>query len=206
MRWVVVGLMIAAAGCSRPAVEAAPAGENTLQSALAAGLVHAEFRGLGGSTGDTIQVTVSKTPQAGPGDLVLAVPPGSVLRSADGPVQNMVVSAVRGRMVDSTHFRPESRIIVSSTAPVVYLLAAYCAEFHKDNPAAGAEFRIEAPDPMLACIAREGQGLPLAALQSAVWLHTDRLSYEEMKARFPIGPSDWRAGQQVVERCRVTLR
>lgn len=173
----------------------------TLAGAIAAGKVTAVFRGLGGSSGDAVQVTVARTPKAGAGRLVLVVPPGVQLRSSTPSVQDMVIASVRGRMVSETRFAAASEIVVTGTGPVTYLLEAYCSEFEKDNPSDSTTFTLQMPNAALACILREGRGLSMEALQAAVWIQTDRVTYARLSGKFPVSQMDWGKAQSVVAQC-----
>jgi hypothetical protein len=177
-------------------------GSVTLQNATARGLVEYTFAGTGASSGDSIHLTVRKTTKAAGRVLYVTVPPGSVLRSADAGSQSMVVSAVHGLDLGGGRIRPMSQIYLGGRTPVTVILLAFCAEFEKENPSPGAAFTLEEPNPMLACIARQGRDLSIHAQQAAVWIQTDSISYEHMRQKFQVGPGDWTAAQGVVEHCR----
>jgi len=177
-------------------------GPVTLQSAARRGLVEYTFAGTGASSGDSVRLTVGKTPQASGRSLTLTVPAGSMLRSADAGSQSMVVSAVHGLDLGGGRIRPMSQIYLGGSTPVTVVLLAFCAEFEKENPSPGAAFTLEEPNPMLACIARQGRDLSIQAQQAAVWIQTDSITYEHMRQKFQVGPGDWTAAQGVVEHCR----
>ena len=128
----------------------------TLQSAVAAGKVEAEFFGTGASSGDSVKLKVKKGPRAVRGPLKITVPPGSILRSSSGSAQSMVISGVEGidKGIDmgGRVFRPTSRIVLNGSSTVTYVLKAFCAEFEKENPSSFTTFSLERPSPVLACI------------------------------------------------------
>ena len=175
---------------------------HTLAAAIAAGLVTAVFRGTGGSSGDVITLAVAKTAKAGPGRLELSIPPGTQLLSTNKTAQAMVIAAVRGRMVSERSYAPASQIVVASLTPMTYVVEAYCAEFEKDNPSEATTFQLGSLDPTLACIVQAAGHLSTEATQAAVWMHTDRATYEHITAKFSVSRSDWMAAQAVVQRCQ----
>jgi hypothetical protein len=171
----------------------------TLHEAIRDGLVSAVFSGTGGSSGDVVQVRVTR--RRGSGRLHLSVIPGSKLISATAGVQNMVLLGVRGRDMGGGQYRPESEIVVDGT-PVTYILSAACAEFEKENPGDSTRFALEEPgDPVLACIARLGADQPIPTFQAAVWMHTDKASYSLVSSRFEVSRVQWAAGEALLRSC-----
>ena len=199
---VAIGLALAAAPAIIAQTAAKSAAPVTLQSAARRGLVEYTFAGTGASSGDSVRLTVGKTPQAAGRSLTLTVPAGSMLRSADAGSQSMVVTAIHGVDLGGGRIQPMSQVSLRGSTPVTVLLLAFCAEFEKENPSPGATFTLEDPNPMLACIARQGRDLSIQAQQAAVWIQTDSISYEHMRQKFQVGPGDWTAAQGVVEHCR----
>jgi hypothetical protein len=172
-----------------------------LGTALASGKISASFRGTGGSSGDAVLLTVQKTATAGAAQVVLAIPAGTMLRSAAGGSQNMVVNSVRGIAVGPRTYRRVSNIVLSDNNPVTVVLSAYCAEFEKDNPTEGGSFTLDERDPALACILNNAKGLSVPSVQAAVWVHTDRITYQRMSAKFRISLQEFQAGQAVADQC-----
>jgi len=175
-----------------------------LVNAINSGKVRATFRGRGSSSGDSMIVTVAKTNRAGRGPLVLSVPAGTRLNSASASVQNMVIAGVRGRMIDSHRFQPATEIELASTAPVSFLLEAYCAEFEKDNPSSSSGFSAGGWDKTLAAVLKEAKrrGLSPAATQAAVWIVTDDISLDALQEKFSVSQAEWNQARAVVERTR----
>ena len=183
-----------------PAISRAPI--STLQDAIASGLVVADFSGNGGSSGDSVRVQVSKGSKSSPGTLEEVLPVGSVLMSRDEGAQSMMISSVRGVDLGGGKYRPESRIVLSDGEAVTYVLRAYCIQFEKENPSNSTRFSLGRPDPNLACIARRGTRLTVPAMQAAVWMQSDKITYAHMAQKFPISEEDWSAGQAVFQECQ----
>jgi hypothetical protein len=176
-----------------------PSRQGTLHEAIRNGLISAVFSGTGGSSGDVVQVRVTR--RRGSGRLRLSVIPGSKLISATADVQNMVLLGVRGRDMGGGQYIPESEIVVDGTS-VTYILSAACADFDKENPGNSTRFTLEEPgDPVLACIARLGADRPIPTFQAAVWMHTDKASYSLVSSRFEVSRAEWAAGERLLRSC-----
>ena len=180
---------------------AGPLAAEDLATAVAAGKVTVRFLGTGGSSGDAIEMVVSKTAKADPGPLTLTVARGTRLESRNASAQNMVVAGVRGRTVGGDSYEPTSEIIVSEKGSTTYVLEGYCMNFEKDNPSPRTTFSITPPDPVLAAILNEADNLSTTAKQAAVWIHTDHASYAHVNAKFSVTKADWAAAQAVVKKC-----
>jgi hypothetical protein len=175
----------------------------TLQDAIASGQVNGVFYGTGSSSGDSVTVEVSKGPKAASGPKEVSVPPGSRLDSADAGAQGMMILGIAGRVTGATTYAPADNIVVPATGTATYLLTAFCSEFHKDNPSESTRFTLRSPDPSLACIAKRSKdgGLSIDATQAAVWIYTDRLTFEAVNEKFSVSRTDWDRAQQVVRAC-----
>jgi len=174
----------------------------TLQDAIASNTVSAAFRGNGGSSGDSIIAQLAKGLNAGPEPVHALLPVGSVLVSDDPDVQNMMAVSVRGILRGENRYEPEPQIVLTDKGSDDYVLAAYCMQFEKENPSTDTRFTLKQPDPELACIAQKGTSLSVPALQAAVWMLTDGVTFDRMKQKFPITPEDWSAGEAVFLECR----
>jgi hypothetical protein len=175
----------------------------TLPAAVEAGRVRVTVSGTGSSSGDSIRLLVVKSPEADARELLLTVPPGTRLASADSGAQSMVVARVRGRETGPFTFVPTATI-VAGVHPATYILEAYCVEFEKDNPSESTSFRVQASDPELACILQKAvdDGFSVEAVQAAVWIRTDRLTFEHMVQKFPVSDLDFRRAAEVVRYCQ----
>lgn len=177
--------------------------ENTraeeLSAAIAARKVSVSFSGTGGSSGDSVMATVKLTDKSAE-SLHLTISPGTRLRSGNSSAQNMVVAGVKGEMTGSQSYRGTSTITATST-PATYVLEAYCAEFEKDNPGSSTHFSVGSVDPVLACILEGASNLSVSARQAAVWIYTDKASYNHVNQKFSVSRSDWDAAAAVVRNC-----
>lgn len=160
----------------------------TLQEAIAAGQANARFYGTGGSSGDSVKVEVSKGPKAASGPKTVTIPPGSQLESSEASAQSMMVLEVAGRVTGPGTYAPSANIVIPTTGVATYILNAFCAEFHKDNPSENTHFTLSSPDTTLACIARQSLEAhsSLEATQAAVWMYTDHLTFQEMNEKVSI--------------------
>jgi hypothetical protein len=129
-------------------------------AAVSAGKVQVSFRGNGASSGDSIEVLVTRTDKTG-GNLELTVAPGTRLQSGNRAAQIMVIAAVKGRVMGENSYSPSSVIEVGDT-PTTYVLEAYCSEFEKDNPSSATTFHLGPVDPVLACDCVQSRPDPLA--------------------------------------------
>jgi hypothetical protein len=174
----------------------------TLQDAIASGIITAEFRGTGGSSGDSVRVQMVKSPNSGLAPTAATLPAGSILVSDDENAQNMMVVGVRGIDQGDGRYQPESKIELTDSKPVTYLLAAYCTQFEKENPSFATRFTLKKPDPVLSCIAQQGPSLTVPAMQAAVWMRTENITQARMSEKFSVTAQEWAAGQIVFQRCR----
>jgi hypothetical protein len=163
--------------------------------------VDVRISGNGSSSGDSIFVRIERRGAAGPAPLVLTAPAGSILSAGSASSQSMVVARVRGRMTGERTFSPSPVMTVSGGQPAVFVLEAYCAEFHKSNPSPNDTFELTAPDPGLACVLRRSAGLSRAAVQAAVWVHTDGVGLEQMRRRFRVSPAEYEKGKAAAAVC-----
>jgi hypothetical protein len=179
----------------------------SLYEAMREGKVVADFAATGASSGDSIEMTVSRGSAVGNRPLRLSVPPGLFLRNGSGSWQSMVVSGVRGRSMGGGRYAPSSTITLTNSAPsATYVLSAYCAEFQKDNPSPSSRFIVEPPGDTMACILSSAakQGLSVQATQAAVWIYTDHVDYGTMSHKFPVSGSDWQIASAVANACNPT--
>jgi TPR repeat protein len=177
---------------------------HSIRDAELAGWVRTSYRSHeGSSSGDSIVLIVAKI--SGPDKLALSIPPGLALQSPLLSSQSMVISGLKGREIAGGKYTPEESILLTDDKPARYVIEAYCAEFHKDNPPPDkSDFRVAAtPDPELACIlngARK-EKLSIAGTQAAVWIHTDHVTFSEMNTRMGIDKEEWSKAEIVASRC-----
>jgi lipoprotein NlpI len=155
------------------------------------------IRGTGGSSGPSILIDIAKGPNAPTGPIRVRVPRGTILRNGNGAGQNMVVESVLGLflgdMNGATSYRPSSDIVLNSTTPVTYVLAAYCTQFEKDNPSPSDQFTVEQPNSRLSSILGQTGSLSVSAIQAAVWMETDHITFEHLTEKFQVSPAEWAA-------------
>jgi hypothetical protein len=192
---------------ARPAGSASTVNAERVQSirdAEDAGLVRTSYRSHeGSSSGDSVVLIVVKI--GGPNRLVLSIPSGLALKSPFPSSQSMVISGLKGREIGGGKYSPEQFVVLTDEKPVRYIVEAYCAEFHKDNPPPDRfDFQAAAtPDPVLGCILTEArkEQLSVAGTQAAVWVRTDHLTFPEMSTRMAVSKEEWSKAETVASRC-----
>jgi len=194
-------VLVLAVLCAAPITVPAQA-QQTIQEAVSSGKLIVSIEGTGGSSGDSIKLKVRKGPKAGDGPVDATVPPGTKLAANGGGFQSMVVAGISGEDAGNGLMHPASAIHLIG-AVATYILNAFCAEFEKDNPSETATFSLGPPDPMVACLAREGSSLSIEAMQAAVWMYTDNITYQHMNEKFGVTASDWAAAQTIYRTCRA---
>lgn len=175
----------------------------SLNEAVQMGVVKFKIVGMGASSGDSIQLTVSKTSKAGQESLIISLPPGMILDSKSSSEQDMVVSRLKGRMVDNVSYEPTNEINLFDDKEYTYIVEAYCTEFGKDNPSSDTQYGLTQHDLKLACILEKAheEALSVEATQAAVWIITDNVEYERLIQKFPVSPKDWNAAKTLIETC-----
>ena len=183
-------------------------GLSTLQQAIASGEVNARFYGTGSSSGESVMVDVSRGPKGARASKTVTVPPGSRLASADAGAQGMTILAVAGRATGANSYAPSTNIVVPATGVATYMLTAFCAEFHKDNPSSSTQFTLRPPDETMACIGKQSQraAAEVEATQAAVWMYTDHATFGEVNETFSVSTQDWDTAKKIASACGVTPR
>jgi tetratricopeptide (TPR) repeat protein len=181
-----------------PAAAPLPKGEGSLASLIKQGQVEATATAIGGSSGDTIRLTLRrKVDTVVQADLL----PGTVLRSDDPAVQDMVAYQVRGTAVDEERFQPTDAIVLESDEPVTYIVAAYCLDFDKDNPSAGGTFALADPSPAMARLLARArkQDADTPTIQATVWM-AQGVPAGEIRQRFPVDQAQLSAARRLIRR------
>jgi hypothetical protein len=57
-------------------------------------------------------------------------------------------------------------------------------------------------NPIIACILARSDDLSVPARQAAVWIHTDKASFEQVDEKIPIKKSEWKAAMALARRCQ----
>lgn len=160
----------------------------TVDEAASRGLIELVLAGKGGSSGDVVTLTVKRTARR---PMHLRLLAGTVLRSASTSVQNMIVAAVKGELMDGDRYRPAETIDLADDKPRTYLLEAYCLDFDRDNPGASDRFSVGPVNESVLSLIREAQkdAPSIAVTQAAVWLAAG-VSKASIRERFTIGDTD----------------
>jgi hypothetical protein len=114
-----------------------------LSDAVGRGLVEADIRGNGASSGDSIEAVFILL---GNEALEISVPRGTVL-APSGSEQRMVITALTGVVAGSGSYMPASFITLwpGQEKRDTYLFEAYCLDFDKDNPSSSTGFGLTGP-------------------------------------------------------------
>ena len=160
---------------------------------------HVEVRitGVGGSTGDTILITARRKV---PDDIRLILTPGTVFSSVSGNVQNMVAASIKGERVGENSYRSTRELVLADEDEHSYIIEAYCLNFHKANPGPSDSFTVAPADERATKILRAGKkrSASIQAIQSALWIERDRVSAQELQARFPVKDEDVEVARELV--------
>jgi hypothetical protein len=208
---VLILMLFFAFTCSGTVLAQERTASPSLQQAIAAGQVHIQFHGTGGSSGDTVMAEVSKGPQAKSGrdtGGTFRIPPGSELESSDSGAQNMVILGVAGRVTGHGTYAPQTQITVPATGAATYLLRAFCTQFHKNNPSSATSFTLGRPNAVLTCIGRQSRAASLSvpATQAAIWMYSDRITFEEVNSEFQVSSMEWAEAQRVFAACSTSAQ
>ena len=187
----IIALCILFTGCvdnGTPSFNPVSTQRYTLSEAIDNCLVNAEITGCGASSGDSINLELTRLTSD---RMEITVPKGMVLIASDKS-QNMVVYKVSGIPEDSKWIIPVSEIILDSSDPQTYILEAYCLDFYKSNPGINTKFSIETlTDPEIQSILDALGNLSsdittVEAIQTAIWISTEDVSKEELLDKFPV--------------------
>jgi hypothetical protein len=155
-----------------------------LPEALAAGIVEAEFRGTGSASGDIVTMAIRLVEVAD--EIVsLSVPPGMMLTNTAGGEQDLVIRGLTGLMTGESTYRSVTEITLHDIEWREYLLEAYCAEAHDDNPSAEGLLMAGESDEDLAKVfaAIDELGVDdIKVIQAAVWAVTDDIRARDLDA------------------------
>jgi hypothetical protein len=179
----------------------------TLSDAIENNSIRAKTNGNGASSGDSISLEItSLTSQT----IEITVPKGTVLFASDGS-QNMVIRKVRGIAKDSERIIPVSKIVLDSSETQIFILEAYCMNFHKKNPSSETEFAFGTlADPNILKILNALDNLSsditsIGAIQTAIWIVTDDISMKELEDRFPIEQKDIDNAKVILEEAGINM-
>lgn len=177
----------------------------TLREAIDNNFVKAEITGRGVSSGDCINLKLTRVTS---NTTEIRVPKGTVLR-ASGIAQNMVAYKVSGIPIDNMWMTPVSEIILDSFETQTFILEAYCLDFHKENPSSSTKFSVGTlTDPQILRILDASDNLTsditsVGAIQTAIWVVTDDVSKEDLVDRFPVEQKDIDNAKVILEEAGI---
>ena len=159
--------------------------------------MHVRVTGLGGSSGDTLEIRIRR---ADPAPMIIVLEPGTVFYSHSPGVQDMAGVTIRGERIatgDSrfqfaTELVPTAIIELDDDEEHTFVAEAYCLDFHKRNPHALDSFAIGKPDQGVAKFLSLGKeaGYSVKVLQTALWLARNPRDAREIPTRFGISHSE----------------
>ena len=169
-----------------------------LDQAVKDGKVKVEITGLGGSTGDSILLTVRRQVSE-PVRLSLGI--GTVFKSASASVQNMVAAKVKGIMVNAESYSPTAEILLADDNKRAYIVEAYCMDFHKENPDTQNAFSLGEVDGQAARIIKAGlgSGASINAIQAALWISRDNVSDAKLQQKFPMPAAELQKAHELLQ-------
>jgi hypothetical protein len=157
---------------------------HSLLDAVQLGLVEAEFRALGGASGDVAELDIRSLVDV---DLEITVPAGLMLLNSVGGEQNLVVAGLEGLVTGSNTYEPADEIRLDDDSVWTYLLQGFCAEAHDANPSDGGSLamgQVAGRDlvAVLAAADAEGVGENTVLVQAVVWVVTDDVSVDDLES------------------------
>ena len=177
----------------------------TLSEAIDKNFVKAEITGSGASSGDCINLELTRLT---PYTTEIRVPKGLVLL-ASGAAQNMVVYKVSGIPKGTMWITPVTKIVLDSSEPLTFILEAYCLDFHKENPSSSTKFSVGTlTDPRILRILDASDNLSsditsVGAIQTAIWVVTEDISKKELVDRFSVEQKDIDTAKVVLEEAGI---
>ena len=200
MSWKkILGFLVAACLTGAVATTTFAQAPIPLDQAVRDGKVSVRVHGLGGSTGDALEIAVRSRV---PGVLHLSITPGTVFRCSGG-AQDMVAAAVKGLRLSGNTYSPTSVIHLDDQEQRTYVVEAYCLDFHKNNPSTNDTFTISTLDRKSERILRAGsqESASIGAIQSALWM--DRgVSTSRLKSRLPVTDDDIQRAREILRRAQ----
>ena len=173
----------------------------SLAEALKGGLVRFEIRGLGGSTGDAIEIMAQRQ---GSNTLWLALEAGTVFQNGSVSVQRMAGAGIKGERVGANTYRPSTVMVLVDDRPKRFIVEAYCLDLDKDNPAEGSGFTLAPVDARVAHLLSAGRAASARpeTIQCALWLMGGEVSEYNLKQRFPASDDDIDAARRLLQQMR----
>ena len=155
-----------------------------LLDALQAGIVEAEFRSTGGASGDIVKLAIRLL--AATDDVVtLSVPAGMMLTNPAGGEQDLVIRGLVGVMTGEFTYQEVTEIELPDVEWRDYVVEAYCAEAHDDNPTADGVLTASglAGEDLIgvfAALGEAGDDIDLQVIQAVIWAVTDDIRTDQL--------------------------
>jgi hypothetical protein len=171
----------------------------SLQEASNNGLVQYEVRGNGSSSGPSLVIGIRLTNFRAIDVYVL---PGTVFTSGNANAQRMVAWRVVATIAQSGQdLSPVTSMYLPDAEERLFVIEAYCLDFHLDNPEVADAFTAQASlatpveaslDIRAAQIIAEGKKreLTIEGIQSAIWMDHESVTQPEIKAKFDAAAKD----------------
>jgi hypothetical protein len=195
--------VVDAAALTKPAPmdSSAPSGTSryALHDAAAKGLIEYEIHGTGSSSGASLLVGIRRLVDT---NIDIYVIPGSVMRPSSDSAQPMVVWGVHGTVVSKTSIQPVASMYLPDNEVHIFVLEAYCLDFHLDNPAAEVTFQpkaevagqpvSQAVDLRAAQLIYQGKrgGFSISGIQVAIWADHNNVTKQEIRTKFTVGAKE----------------
>lgn len=157
----------------------------SLADATKRGWVESEIWGLGVASGDSIRLKVQRALNQ---EIVIVIPPGTVLSSDVSAESDMVVRRLRGLAVSDTELQPMEVILLTNDEPREYFIEAYSLNFAKADPSPTTTFSEgQFAGPEILHILEAIEQVPRAtgdilAIQAAIWVVTDNIDRSDLAA------------------------
>lgn len=172
-----------------------------LDEAARDGLVEYEVSGLGGSSGDSLLLSIRRTSAQ---SFTVYVAPGTVFGTSAAGVQSMIAYGISGALINADTGEME----VVQELPLVDVnthrlyVEAYCLDFHLENPAPENRFTIAAAEPRASLVlnAAKDSELSVSATQAAIWMDRDHVTKEDITAKFEASDQDLEDAWQLLKK------
>lgn len=184
----------------------------TLREALDQGLIEVEIEGISGlsmggvSSGDVIKIGLLRRLQE---EMEILVPMGTTLISTDPSKQNMVILKLKGHSPSVLGYYPASKIILDKDEWRYFLFEAYCLDIQKGNIFNTTTFIIgEMASLQVLAVLDAAQRVDSAiatnaAIQVAIWVHTEDPTREELLERFNANDQDINNAWTILDRANL---
>lgn len=172
-----------------------------LHDAVSRNLIEYQVTGLGGSSGDSLQIKVRRMTST---PITVYVAPGTVFATGSAGVQSMVGYSISGAIIDpgTGAMQPMNTMHLSDDAFHSFYVQAYCLDFALENPTPQDVFEVRAVDPRAATVltAAKSEGLSIPATQAAIWMDRDHVTKQRIATKFAASEQDIEDAWQLLMR------